>query len=85
MMDCIGKDEYTWKQALSDLTVHYREENDYLSNLLMHTAGHDSFIRYMSMIHRNELLAYIKNGLNGNLWTGKWSCVSRPTALLPRV
>ncbi len=60
IMDRIGVDEYEWKQTLLDGAKRFQEEKDYLTNLLLHTSGHDSFIRYMTEINYAELMKYLK-------------------------
>lgn len=59
LMSRIGIDGYTWKQALWDCLAHYQKEKDYLSNILKHTSGHDSFVSYMTEIHCEEISTYI--------------------------
>ena len=51
LMSRIGTDGYTWEKALWDCLTHYQEEKEFLSNVLRHTSGHDSFVRYMTEIH----------------------------------
>ncbi len=41
---------HTWKQAMIDAAKWYHTEKEYLVNLFQHTAGHDSFMRYMTEI-----------------------------------
>ncbi len=60
IMEQIGKNGYTWRQTLMDGLMNYQSGKEYLVNLLTHTSGHDSFVRYMSEVHRRELTAYIK-------------------------
>ena len=60
MMDQVGKNGYTWRQTLLDGLMQYQKEKEYLSNLRVHTGGHDSFIRYMSETHCNALTSYVK-------------------------
>ena len=43
--------DYPWTQSLLDGARRYEEERDYLTNLLLHTSGHDSFIQYMAEIN----------------------------------
>ena len=60
IMNRIGQSDYEWKQTLLDAARHFREEKDYLTNLLMNTTGHDSFIQYMTQINADELEKYIR-------------------------
>ena len=53
-----GKD-YSWTQTLRDGAKHYSEEKEYLTNLLLHTSGHDAFIQYMANINYGELEKHI--------------------------
>ncbi|MCR4675626.1 MAG: TetR family transcriptional regulator [Sphaerochaetaceae bacterium] len=50
---------YTWKQSLLDGAEHFFREKDYLENLLRHTGGHDSFVRYMTDINCSALEKHI--------------------------
>ncbi len=58
-IDRVGIDGYTWRQALIDGAHAYLEQKEYLSNLLKHTSGHDSFVRYMTEINYNALKRHI--------------------------
>lgn len=60
LMNRIGTDGYTWRQALRDCLTHLQKEKGYLTNILKHTSGHDSFIHYMTEIHCREASAYIQ-------------------------
>ena len=60
IMDQIGRGDYEWKDSLLDWAKHFLKNKEYLANLLLHTSGHDSFIRYMTEIHFNELSKYIR-------------------------
>ena len=51
----IAFDENSWKKNLIDAAYYYRDHKDYLSNLLLHTSGYLSFIRYMSEINYRSL------------------------------
>lgn len=55
----IGVDGYSWRQALLDGAFSYQEQREYLSNLLIHTSGYDSFVRYMTEINYNALKVHI--------------------------
>ncbi|MBQ6479884.1 MAG: TetR/AcrR family transcriptional regulator C-terminal domain-containing protein [Anaerolineaceae bacterium] len=60
IMDRIDDKNYFWPQTLIDGAYRFLEEKEYLQNLLLHTTGHDSFVRYMTEINctalRNHLL-----------------------------
>ena len=58
-------ENYPWKQTLYDGARMYNEKRDYLVNLLRHTSGHDSFMRYMGEINYAALEKYILS-VNGN-------------------
>lgn len=60
-----GADDYLWKQTLYDGARLYHENKGYLVNLLQHTSGHDSFMRYMTEINYSALEKYILS-VNGN-------------------
>lgn len=49
----IGRD--SWKQALADAADFYESHRAYLQNLLLHTSGYDSFLRYMNEINHDSL------------------------------
>ena len=46
---------YGWKDISMDGARFYAQQKDYLSNLLLHTSGYDSFVRYMTEIHIQAL------------------------------
>ena len=60
LMEQVGQSGYKWQQTLGDGLLYYQEQKEYLVNLLRHTSGHESFIRYMSEAHYNALTAYVK-------------------------
>lgn len=47
--------EASWKQVLSDASEYYAERKEYIGNLILHTTGHDSFVRYMTEINNEHL------------------------------
>lgn len=54
----VDKLEYTegsWKQVLTEVAKYFDEQRDYLSNLLLHTNGYDSFVNNMAQIHYERL------------------------------
>ncbi len=53
----IDGESYEWKQALYDGAKSFRSEREYLSNLIQHTTGHDSFVGYMTEIN----FGFLKN------------------------
>ena len=55
---------YSWAQILQDGAKHYEEERDYLTNLLLHTSGHDSFIQYMAESNYRVFMKYLLATLN---------------------
>ena len=65
IVDQVGSDGYQWKQTLYDGAQLYRKNKEYLVNLLQHTSGHDSFMRYMTEINSAALEKYILS-VNGN-------------------
>ena len=65
IVDQVGEDDYPWKQTLYDGARLYFENKDYLTNLLQHTSGHDSFMRYMTEINCAVLEKYILS-VNGS-------------------
>lgn len=55
ILDRVGKDQTTWRQALSNAAAYYECHKSYLQNLLLHTTGYDSFLRYMNEINHDSL------------------------------
>ena len=54
----VDKLEYTessWKQVLTEVAKYFDKQRDYLSNLLLHTNGYDSFVNNMAQIHYERL------------------------------
>ena len=39
----------------ADAAAYYENHKDYLANLLLHTTGYDSFVRYMTEINHDSL------------------------------
>ncbi len=66
IMDKVGVDDYTWSNTWSDAFRFFEENLYYLKNLLQHTNGHDSFVRYMSAANTEHLSGCIRqiNGLD---------------------
>lgn len=65
IVDQTSADDYLWKRTLYDGALLYSENKEYLMNLLKHTSGHDSFMRYMTEINCAALEKYILS-VNGN-------------------
>ena len=57
-MSRIGSD-YPWKKTLIMGAKSYDAYRDYLSNLLAHTSGHDSFVKNMTDMNFNALKKHI--------------------------
>ncbi len=58
--------EYPWKMTLLAGAERFQKEKDYLTNLLLHTGGHDAFVRQMTEINHKALKAYVQK-VNGGL------------------
>lgn len=55
ILDQVEGHKTSWKQALTDAAEYYSSHREYLSNLLLHTSGYDSFVRYMTEINYDSL------------------------------
>ncbi len=55
IMNKVGINEYKWKDTLYDAASFWLENKEYIKNLLQHTQGHESFIRYMSKANNEHL------------------------------
>lgn len=53
IVDRVDGVNYSFQEALLDSALRYQREREYLKNLLLHTEGHDAFIRYMTDINEN--------------------------------
>ena len=51
--------DYPWKQTLLYGVSRFEQEKEYLTNLFLHTGGHDAFIRYMTDINCSALKKHI--------------------------
>ena len=51
IMGRINDTDYEWRRTLLDGALRFQTEKDYLANLIRHTTGHDSFVRYMTEIN----------------------------------
>lgn len=69
IMSQVGKDGVTWECAIARGCQYLYERKRYLNNLFLHTSGHDSFIRYMSLtsieLLRDEIIR--KTGSEGTV------------------
>ena len=59
IMGRIGVNGYTWRQTLIDGALYFKAEKEYLANLLRHTSGLDSFVRYKTEINFDALKQHI--------------------------
>ena len=64
IMDKVGVDDYKWRDTLFDAFRFFEDNLQYLKNLLQHTNGHDSFVRYMGTFNTEHLVRCIKS-ING--------------------
>ena len=55
ILERVVKGKGSWKQALADAADYYGSHQAYLENLLLHTSGYDSFLRYMNEINYDSL------------------------------
>lgn len=60
LMHRLDQEGYEWKDISIDGARFYAEQKEYLSNLLLHTSGYDSFVRYMTEIHIKALSERMK-------------------------
>ncbi|MBQ6171710.1 MAG: TetR family transcriptional regulator [Clostridia bacterium] len=79
--DKINVSGYEWKQTLSDAAVWFSSEKEYLANLLQHTTGHDSFMRYMVEINYTSLEKYILAAVNKRSLTAMEKMTARTYCL----
>lgn len=62
IMDQVGVNDYSWKQTLIDGAISFGKEKSFLANLLKHTSGHESFVRYMTETNYKALKRQIEIG-----------------------
>ena len=65
----VDKLEYTegsWKKVLTEVAKYFDRQRDYISNLLLHTNGYDSFVHNMAQIHYERLRFLISKVAPGN-------------------
>ena len=55
----VEKNNCPWRQAFIDGIKYCNENKVYLKNLLLHTSGLESFIRYMVETHMKNMSTYI--------------------------
>lgn len=58
-MEQIGTDGYEWRQTLLEGARIFYSNRNVLANLLLHTAGHDSFVNHMTEINYQALKSHI--------------------------
>lgn len=51
IMDQTESADYEWKQTLLEGALLFKEQREYLKNLLLHTSGYASFSKNMKRIH----------------------------------
>lgn len=83
IMNQTGREGCTWKQTLSDGLDYFELQKEYLSNLLLHTGGHDSFVRYMQEINYESLRRYIHGVGGSRLPDKRRTCISVCTVTGP--
>lgn len=69
LRNIVDKLEYTessWKKVLTEVAKYFEDQRDYLSNLLLHTNGYDSFVNNMTHIHYERLRFLILQVAPGN-------------------
>ena len=59
IMGRIGVNGYPWRQTLYDGLQFFWNKRDYIKNLLLHTSGHDAFIRNQTTANIDMLETYI--------------------------
>ncbi|WP_297957136.1 TetR/AcrR family transcriptional regulator C-terminal domain-containing protein [uncultured Ruminococcus sp.] len=55
IMEKVGKNGYEWKDTLTDGMRFFDENRKYMKNLLLHTSGMDSFVRYFASANIKHL------------------------------
>ncbi|MBR1633494.1 MAG: TetR/AcrR family transcriptional regulator C-terminal domain-containing protein [Lachnospiraceae bacterium] len=59
IMDRLQEDGYRWRRTLLDSAAYFEEHKEYLTNLLLHTNGYDSFVRNMTEIHYDSFRRWL--------------------------
>lgn len=65
IMGRIESEGYTWEDILLQVAGLFEKERDYLANLLLHTTGHDAFLRHMGNINTETLRSHILRNNGG--------------------
>ncbi len=60
IMGQIGRDGYAWEHTLLEGARIFEDQREVFANLLLHTSGHDAFIRHMTEINYQALLDHIR-------------------------
>lgn len=55
IVDKLEYNETSWIKVLTEVAKYYGEQRNYLSNLLLHTNGYDSFVNNMTQINYERL------------------------------
>lgn len=55
IMNKVGVQTYKWRDTLYDGADFWTENKEYIKNLLLHTQGHESFVRYLSSANIEHL------------------------------
>lgn len=81
IMDRLNEKDYLWGQVLLDWAAYFQQEKEYLMNLLLHTSGHDAFIRYMTEINTDAFTNYLQSHSGRNELDEKTSMLIRAYCL----
>lgn len=65
LMTRLDQEGYGWKDISLDGARFYTRQKEYLANLLLHTSGYDSFLRYMTEIHIKALSDCFQKAVGG--------------------
>jgi AcrR family transcriptional regulator len=63
IMNRIGSEGYSWRETLIDGANYYQERKEYLTNLLLHTSGLDSFVHHMTEINYCYLKKHVMRAI----------------------
>ena len=66
LMHRLDREGYGWRDISLDGAKFYARQKDYLANLLLHTSGYDSFVRYMTEIHIRVLCECVQKAAGTN-------------------
>ena len=66
IVDKLEYSEGSWKNVLTEVAKYFEDQRGYLSNLLLHTNGYDSFVNNMTQIHYERLRFLILQVAPGN-------------------